>query len=367
MTMKYLRTKIIIFFWLALIGILSYSNSAFARRVRSWDNFTKSLYTECLALRYTPREAEKIASGLKKLFPDLGEISPQSAPEDKIKALVEKIRSRIFKSEELDYFNLPEVLENKKANCLGYAQIFYILGKALGLDIEIIQVYPGHAANLAKINTQYALIDISRRNVFSPYYISGLFNLAERYRNVNAKVLVLKNPQMQYYFNYPIIQRLNSRDISAMRITNKGIKELNEENYSKAITLLQKAIALDPTYAQAYNMLGVAIAESRQDYSEAIKNFNRAISLNPYYALAYSNRASARIEQSRYTEAAQDFKKAISIDPNCARAHLGLGIINYLYLGNPAAGLIEIKSALRLKPGLYSQIPPEIQNILNAK
>jgi len=77
----------------------------------------------------------------------------------------------------------------------------------------------------------------------------------------------------------------------------------------KAIADYNKAIQLDPGYANAYNNRGMANYASKA-YGKAIADFTKAIQLNPQLAEAYNNRAHALYQQKAYDKAGEDVKKA---------------------------------------------------------
>jgi PGF-CTERM protein len=73
----------------------------------------------------------------------------------------------------------------------------------------------------------------------------------------------------------------------------KGISFAKSDEYEKAIECFDKAIELDPNYANAYNNRGLTYYHLKQ-YERAIEDYNKAIELNPNGADAYYNRELAR-------------------------------------------------------------------------
>ena len=53
---------------------------------------------------------------------------------------------------------------------------------------------------------------------------------------------------------------------------------------------------------------------------EAIEAYNKALALNPNYAEAYSNKGNALKNQGRLGEAIEAYNKALSLEPNYAEA-----------------------------------------------
>jgi len=74
----------------------------------------------------------------------------------------------------------------------------------------------------------------------------------------------------------------------AIRLINLSSVLLSEEKYAEAAEMLRSAIRYDDSFPQAYNNLGIALAESG-DEEGAIQAFSRALELDPSNASAKSN------------------------------------------------------------------------------
>jgi tetratricopeptide (TPR) repeat protein len=103
-------------------------------------------------------------------------------------------------------------------------------------------------------------------------------------------------------------------------------------NPREALKYLNKAIELDPKYASAYHLRGIAYAVL-EEYRRAIKDYNKAIELNPELddALSeiYSNRGHAYSYLKDNRRAIKDCNKAIELDPKNAFAYLNRGFAYY--------------------------------------
>ncbi|MCM8763595.1 MAG: hypothetical protein NC927_00690 [Candidatus Omnitrophica bacterium] len=88
--------------------------------------------------------------------------------------------------EEISYdesvFELPNVFKDKKANCLGYAQLVYVLGRALGLEVDIISAYLGHLSNLIKLDRDYIILDL--KDITKVEFL--IFNWENNYTKVDS-------------------------------------------------------------------------------------------------------------------------------------------------------------------------------------
>ena len=118
----------------------------------------------------------------------------------------------------------------------------------------------------------------------------------------------------------------------------------NEE----AITSLNRAIDLWPNYAEAYNNLGKVLIDFGE-YKEAVANLNQAIKLWPDYAGAYNNLGNALENLSKYEEAISSYNKAIELNPDDAGTHNNLG--NALKgLGKYEEAISSYNKAIELNP-----------------
>jgi len=91
--------------------------------------------------------------------------------------------------------------------------------------------------------------------------------------------------------------------------------------------LVERVRSHSPLCAEDFDELGRNKAKER-DFKGAIENFDRAIKLNPKYADAYNNRANVRHELGDDAGAIEDYTKAILLNPHCEDFHNNLGIIS---------------------------------------
>ncbi|MCK9614063.1 MAG: tetratricopeptide repeat protein [Candidatus Omnitrophica bacterium] len=96
---------------------------------------------------------------------------------------------------------------------------------------------------------------------------------------------------------------------TAKELLEKGKQFYEEHKYDEAITEYNKAIELNPNYAEAYNNRGVAY-NVKGSYDQAISDFTRAIEINPSYAEAYYDRAVAYYWKHEPDKGWDDMQKA---------------------------------------------------------
>jgi adenylate cyclase len=135
----------------------------------------------------------------------------------------------------------------------------------------------------------------------------------------------------------------------------------NTETVPLARQLAEEAIALDPGYATAYRMLGVAHMHSaflgiskspKQSVAKALELAKKALELDDTdgYSHAVLGFLLALIRQ--YDKAVVEAERGVALDPNVADIHAWSGSI-YRYVGRWEEAIVAYEKAIRLNP-----IPP---------
>jgi serine/threonine-protein kinase len=115
------------------------------------------------------------------------------------------------------------------------------------------------------------------------------------------------------------------------------IDDDSEKGTTKALSLLDSAIELDPNYAVAHarkaQILAVwtgfyahSAAESLQKFEEALASANRAIAIAPHLAAGYAARGFVHRQQLKFGPALADFRKAVSLPSNDAETLRGYAL-----------------------------------------
>ena len=104
------------------------------------------------------------------------------------------------------------------------------------------------------------------------------------------------------------------------------------EHYTKALEILNRALELDPNFAEAYHNRGLVYYYHFKDYDRAFSNFNKVIELDPTNANFYFQRGIFYFRLEDYAHAASDFEKATEFDPtnldfyyHCGKAYAKSG------------------------------------------
>jgi adenylate cyclase len=125
----------------------------------------------------------------------------------------------------------------------------------------------------------------------------------------------------------------------------------------QARILFEKAIELDPDYAEPYAFLGRTyltelINQWSNEPDRIEKTFvygQKAVALDPSQPTAHETLAYALLARREHEEAIAAARKAISFDPNFADGYITLGEI-LSFAGNPGEAIPLIEQAMRLNP-----------------
>ena len=110
----------------------------------------------------------------------------------------------------------------------------------------------------------------------------------------------------------------------ARELFNKAQRLEQAGKPEEAIKTYQNAIRLEPTYAEAYQQMGLAYASLNQ-YPEAVKAFQEVIRLRPQSSLAQGNLGAAYMKMGRFQEARNAFREAVRLRPDDAERPLQSG------------------------------------------
>jgi len=133
--------------------------------------------------------------------------------------------------------------------------------------------------------------------------------------------------------------------------------ELNDRagNVDAAISLLQKAVQLDPQSAASYAALGEAYCYKNRDSADpqwiklASDNAEKAVALDGDLAEARISLGRARLQSGDSNSAQSEFQKAIQLDPKNPAPHRDLGSL-YAKLGDDKQADEEFQRAVQLNP-----------------
>lgn len=114
--------------------------------------------------------------------------------------------------------------------------------------------------------------------------------------------------------------------------------------YENALKAIEKALEIDPKYAEAWNSKGIVLYKIGK-YEDALKAYDKALEINPKYAEAWNSKGIVFGELGRYADAKKAYEKALELNPKYVIAHCNLGEL-FFDLGNLQGASKEVKDAL---------------------
>lgn len=118
--------------------------------------------------------------------------------------------------------------------------------------------------------------------------------------------------------DYP--KTMTGREFEAIQICNLGAAWYGKGDYERAADFFERAIGLNPLYAEAYNNLGVIHAKQSR-FDKALALYRKAVALNPGYATAYTNIGVAFFKMNRFQDAIDSFDDALAANPEHRKAY----------------------------------------------
>jgi len=153
------------------------------------------------------------------------------------------------------------------------------------------------------------------------------------------------------------IERDETRSVEAFEAYSRGIVNLRSagrDAIDRAIALFDRAVKLDPQYAAAWAALGGAYNLKGSFLSlpdlqhRAIEHLRRAIALNPSLANAHVWLGSALLALGRLDEGLASLQTAATAEPDNADVHQALARAYWLSRGMVPEGIAELRTAVAL-------------------
>jgi tetratricopeptide (TPR) repeat protein len=149
---------------------------------------------------------------------------------------------------------------------------------------------------------------------------------------------------------------------------NIGRAALQEGDVVRARTVLDKALALNPTLARTNFFYG-SLMKSTGDYDQAVAHFKVVLAQYPHDRVALNNLGRVLFLQRKYADAVKVLEQVLTVDPEDLQAHYNL-MLCYNGLGDEKMAKEHQVRYLRFKAdesaqaitGPYRQLNPEDNN-----
>jgi TolB-like protein/DNA-binding winged helix-turn-helix (wHTH) protein/Tfp pilus assembly protein PilF len=236
------------------------------------------------------------------------------------------------------------------------------IGKELGVD-ALVEGTVERADNRVRIRVQ--LIDAAKdRHLWARSYDNELRDVLTLQSTVARDIASeiqgqVERPQavQQAAQKPPVLPEAYEAYLKGNYFKNKR----TDDGIKESLNYFQNAIALDPTFAQAYAglaeaycLLGSSVLPAKVASSKARVAANKAIELDPTIAEGHTDLGLVYFYFDwDWKQAEAEFRQAIELNPNYANAHQWYSY--YLRaMGRPQEALDEAEKAYRLDPLSFS-------------
>ena len=142
---------------------------------------------------------------------------------------------------------------------------------------------------------------------------------------------------------------------------NQFLSRVSHENYLRAAAAYQRAVKLDPEYAQAWAAFAMAryyvadsaesVAAISQGFDEAMSYAEKSLALDPDLAEGYAARGWLRsATRSEWEGARADFARGLSLNPNDAELHRRYALRGLASMGRLPEAVEEGRRATEIDP-----------------
>jgi tetratricopeptide (TPR) repeat protein len=106
-----------------------------------------------------------------------------------------------------------------------------------------------------------------------------------------------------------------SGDPNVDRIYARGIREMNEGSFARAISTFSEIIKLKPDFAEGWNKRATLYFMTEQ-YDKSLEDCDEVMKRNPYHFGALSGYGHIHVEFRLFEQAIEYFQRALKINPN---------------------------------------------------
>jgi TolB-like protein/heme oxygenase len=197
-------------------------------------------------------------------------------------------------------------------------------------------------------------------HLWSETYDGNLDNIFDLQEDISRKV----TKQLKLILKLDSEQRLATKlttNIDAYDLFLRGrekVRKRIDNNIPEGIALLQKAVKLDPKFAEAWAKLAeaeavspgyIASLDTNLTNSQALKHIQKALEINSTLALPHAVKGLISQDQADYLAAIEYYTKALNLEPNNPIANRWLGNA-YAILGLDLKALPLFEHAYALDP-----------------
>ena len=163
----------------------------------------------------------------------------------------------------------------------------------------------------------------------------------------SARIAQLKISNLQTFASLNTETQKNKR-AAAQNLYSQGLGILSRDDYAKAVTYFEKAVEIDPNYAESWYQAGFCYGMLGK-HSEALKASRQAAKLRPEWAETFVNIGASSFALGQYKDAAEAYRQATKLDDGNADSQYALGL-SLNKLNRTDEELLAYKRAVAIKP-----------------
>jgi serine/threonine protein kinase/tetratricopeptide (TPR) repeat protein len=210
-----------------------------------------------------------------------------------------------------------------------------------------------------RIRITAQVIEVLRATLLKTLKIDGaiddIFELQDRIVFELSRSLDLKVDKVQA----EAIARDETKSVEAFEAYSRGLvnmRQATRDSIDRAIALFGRATELDPNYAAAWASLGGALQLKGMFLSigdflvRAIEVLRRAIAIQPTLAEAHAWLGMSFLNLGRIEEAIASLRQAVALEPDNAQVHQGLARALWMGEGRVEEAVEHLRRAIALNP-----------------
>jgi tetratricopeptide (TPR) repeat protein len=226
-----------------------------------------------------------------------------------------------------------EALRTRRGNCVGLSSVFIGLARAAGLEAHYIDASSrvhetryGEDGSTVRFGHLTAMVDTGQDRIGLDFARIGPFKWYRVLDDLEA---------LAHYYNnrgYELIDRAR--------------EEEEAPDWAEAERHFRIATAVKPSFARAWNNLGIAAARQGRR-NEAVAHYRKAASLDPRMAAPHANLGAIYLQAGDLPSALEELAVAASIDPAGAHIQYNLALAR-LRSGDRDGAISALQRTLKL-------------------
>jgi TolB-like protein/Tfp pilus assembly protein PilF len=230
----------------------------------------------------------------------------------------------------------------------------------IGEELNVSHILEGSirkSGNTVRITAQ--LINTSDgSHVWSKTYdrkLDSIFKIQDEIAEEVSSQLELSLMGKSEQFKPPATEAYN------LFLQAKHLTRLNtKDSYIIAEEVIKKSIAIDSNYSNSWDLLAsiyntgshnFSIGDSKESISKGIKAVEKALEINPDFADAYATLASLQNRNWKFDDSQKNLSKALELEPNNS---VLIGTAALMTYGDLEKSVDLLKTAIKLDPLVYT-------------